>query len=136
MTRLQRLYSLQRVCKVHNIVVDEINLVGLHSEPLIVRFWLMDDDEAMGVIDIYPSEEVNGKSSTILDIFIREEYRGRWLGKEFAKKIVKTVMKILWEKQIHIIYTKQSPEIPRLVDFFNFKRYNDENFYYLEIKPS
>jgi len=121
----QKHCSRQKVYKMYSIKIDE------NDPQLIAKFCLMKDGEEMGSVDIYPSDDDNDEDASILDLFIKEEHRKKWLGKDFAKEIVKTVTSTLFDKQIRVIYTAQSPDIPRLIDFFGFKRYNDENYFYL-----
>jgi len=125
----QKHCSQRKVYKMYSIKIDE------NDPKLIAKFCLMNGEQEMGSVDIYPSDDDNDEDASILDLFIKEEHRKKWLGKDFAKEIVKTVTGTLFDKQIRVIYTVQSPDIPRLIDFFGFKRYNDENYFYLNTNP-
>lgn len=98
----------------------------------IARFLLLKEDEEIGNIDIRATEEE--KSGSMLDLFIKEEHRKRWLAKNFAHEIVKVITSALSQKGIERIYTIPDKHVPRLVAFFGFKRYNNEHYFYLETR--
>ena len=103
-----------------------------NSTDFIASFVLLKKDEEIGNIDISPCGDEKG--SSMLDLFIKEEHRKRWLAKNFAHEIVKVITSTLSQKGIERIYTIPDKNVPRLVAFFGFKRYNNEHYFYLETK--
>lgn len=97
------------------------------AQDCISRFWLFCDQERIGAISVYPSS--GSKERGIIEIYIEESYRKRWLLKEFAKDIKSMVINTLKDKNIKEIRSKAiSDQSPRLLAFFGFDRYN--NVYY------
>jgi hypothetical protein len=97
------------------------------STDCISTFFLVKDDNLMGAITIYPSKRF--KTRGILEIFIEEEHRKKWLAKNFAVQIKVIIRGVLREKNIKEVHTEATAyQSPRLLDFFGFKRYN--NVYY------
>lgn len=89
---------------------------------------LLSNENIMGRLTIFPYKEKIGA----LDLYIEEEWRCKWLSKSFAKFMYQTLMSISKKYNLMYIFTKiNNPKSIRLVDFFEFKRYN--NYYYLTI---
>lgn len=97
------------------------------STECLQRFWLFHQKNIMGAISFYPHKA--SSESAIMDVFIEEQYRKRWLQKNFAKKIVDVIGNNLRQKNISLIYTQALVEqSPPLLAFFGFKRYNGFNY--------
>lgn len=97
------------------------------STDCISIFFLVKDKDLMGAISIYPSKRF--KTRGILEIFIEEKYRKKWLAKNFARQIKSIISNVLREKNIKEVHTEAvAYQSPRLLDFFGFERYN--NVYY------
>lgn len=95
------------------------------SEEYIASFWLLESENIMGAIILYPFK----KNKVILEIFIEDKYANKWLFKNFANSIKETIVKFAQSKNIEEICTKANNlKSPRLLDFFGFKAYN--NVYY------
>lgn len=67
-----------------------------------------------------------------LDVNIEEQYRCRWLTKEFAKFLYDTVIYTCQMFKIDMLLTRvNNPKSIRLLDFFGFIKYNKKYYYLL-----
>jgi len=90
---------------------------------------LFKDEDKIGRLTIYPYKKTIGW----LDFYIKEKWRCKWLSKSFAKFMYQTLMVVAKEHCLKYIFTElKNPKSLRLLDFFNFSKYN-EKYYYLLI---
>lgn len=69
----------------------------------------------------------------ILSIYIKAQYRSRWLFKQFAKDLYSIFCNICKLFNFTLIITRvNNPKSIKLLEFFNFSKYNN-NYYYLQI---
>lgn len=69
----------------------------------------------------------------ILSIYIKPQYRSRWLFKQFAKNLYSTFCNVCKLFNFTLIITRvNNPKSFKLLEFFNFSKYNN-NYYYLQI---
>lgn len=99
---------------------------------------LCDDNKRFGSVYI---ERDKIKTICWLDLFVLEEYRGKWLTKQFASFLITKLIECCYEHKIEYILTAiLNPKSKRLVDFFGFEQYNnkcyylDVNYYYQLLK--
>lgn len=72
-----------------------------------------------------------------LHLYIKPDYRKKWLTKQLAAEMVSKFIETAKSYQIHIIYSIALTEVsPRMLEFFGFQEYykkQPKTYYYLKI---
>jgi len=94
----------------------------------IFTLLLMNGDEAIGKLAILPDRVK--RELGVLDLFIEEKWRSKWLTKSFAKFLFKMFYNSCKEYKLASIITRaNNPKSLRLLDFFGFTSYNKKDYY-------
>lgn len=92
---------------------------------------IYNDAELVGHLSVHKIE--NKKSQAMLDIFIFEKHRSRWLFKTLALKLDELFHAVCKECDVRLIITRvNNLKAIKLLEFFQFTRYN-KNYYILPI---
>lgn len=102
---------------------------------LIFNFGVMKNDILIGDVAVYTHPEDNKGGQ--VHLFIKPEWRKKWLSKSIAKEILNNLSKFAQLHGLEIIYSTALTHIsPRILEFFGFTEYykkQPKTYYYLKI---
>lgn len=102
---------------------------------LIFNYGIIKNDKVIGDVAIYSHPQDNRGGQ--VHIFIKPEWRKKWLSKFIAKEILSNLSKFAQLHNISTIYSTALTEIsPRILEFFGFTEYykkQPKTYYYLKI---
>lgn len=102
---------------------------------LIFNYGIIKNNELIGDIAVYshPEDSKGGQ----LHLFIKPEWRKKWLSKSVAKEMLSNLSKFAQLYGLSIIYSTAMTSIsPRILEFFGFIEYyrkQPKTYYYLKI---
>lgn len=102
---------------------------------LIFNYGIIKDNELIGyvVVGTHPNDNKGGQ----LHLFIKPEWRKKWLSKSVAKEMLSNLSKFAQLHNLTIIYSTALTTIsPRILEFFGFTEYykkQPKTYYYLNI---
>jgi len=107
------------------IIEDNKNL----AETAIFNLNIKKGEELVGNITLYRSKKAQARG--ILDIFIIPKYRCKWLNKTLAISLYQKVILTSKKNGLTTIITKAiHPNSHRLLVFFGFQKYNNNNYFF------
>lgn len=102
---------------------------------LIFNYGIIKDNELIGEVSVCPHPKDN--SGGQLHLFIKPEWRKKWLTKSVAKEMLNNLNKFAQLHGLTIIYSTALTSIsPRILEFFGFTEYyrkQPKTYYYLKI---
>jgi hypothetical protein len=95
----------------------------------IFNLQMLKDNDVIGNMTVYPyMRDIDG----ILNLYIEEKWRCKWLSKSFGKFAFQMLIKTCKDFGIQVLMTRlDNPKSLRLLDFFGFNKYNDKYYYIL-----
>jgi len=104
-------------------------MIKVYSKKGIINILLYNNGNITGIIRVFKRTDKQG----VLDLFIRTQYRSKWLNKELYLNLKSKFIDICSKVGYDVVITRlNNIKSLRLLNHFGFMKYN-EKYYYLGI---